>query len=176
MTKLVVGLGNPGKKYERTRHNAGFLVLDKMATDWKESKKAQTLYAKTEINGETVELLKPQTFMNNSGVAVAYAAKKHNAKSTDIVVVHDDKDISLGVYKIQTNRGAAGHNGIKSIIEHLGTQNFTRVRVGIATPEMDKYDDKADYVLAKFSKDELNTLEGVTKEIIEKIKLLISNY
>jgi len=167
--KLLIGLGNPGKKFERTRHNAGFLVLDKMATDWKESKKAQALYAKTEINGETVELLKPQTFMNNSGVAVAYAARKHNVKSTDITIIHDDKDIPLGEYKIQTNRGPAGHNGIKSIIEHLGTQNFTRVRIGIATPEMDKYDDQADFVLGKFSKAEMEILEDVIKNIIKEL-------
>ncbi len=173
--KLIIGLGNPGKKYERTRHNAGFLFLDKLATDWKESKKARALYCKTEINGVSVELLKPQTFMNDSGIAVAYAAKNHNLKPADIIIVHDDKDIPLGEYKIQTKNQTHPTHGVKSIIEHLGTQKFTRARVGIATPEMDKFEDKADFMLAKFSKDEIKTLNEVIEKVVAEIKHQLSS-
>ncbi|OGH84595.1 MAG: aminoacyl-tRNA hydrolase [Candidatus Magasanikbacteria bacterium RIFOXYA2_FULL_44_8] len=174
--KLIIGLGNPGKEYMRTRHNAGFLALDELAkqlecttSDWKESKKAKALYCKTTIDGTSVELLKPQTFMNDSGISVAYAAKNHNLKPTNIIVIHDDKDIPLGEYRDQTDRSAAGHNGVKSIIEHLGTQNFRRIRIGVATPEMAKYDDKADFVLGKFSKEEFIILNKILSEVATKL-------
>lgn len=166
--KLIVGLGNPGKKYEKTRHNVGFMVVDRLATNWKASKKARALYCKTELNGVGVEVLKPQTFMNESGVSVAYAAKNHNLKPEDIIIVHDDKDIPLGEYKIQTNRGPAGHNGVISIINYLGTQNFTRARVGIKSAVEIK--DTADFVLAKFTKEEQKTLEEVIDKVIKELK------
>lgn len=154
---LVVGLGNPGKQYAKTRHNVGWMVVDAIAkkNDWHESKNAQADYCHIEINGEETELLKPTTFMNNSGVSVAYAFKKH--PKAKLVVIHDDIDIPLGEMKIQTNRSAAGHNGIKSIIEHLGTQNFIRFRIGIKTTDAPAMDE----VLKKFSKDEEKTLSFV---------------
>ncbi|MFA7653768.1 MAG: aminoacyl-tRNA hydrolase [Candidatus Magasanikbacteria bacterium] len=165
--KLIVGLGNPGKKYEKTRHNAGFLVLDKLINNEQltinQTKKLRSEVAKN----KNFILAKPQTFMNESGLAVQALVNFYKIKPEDIIVIHDDKDIPLGEYKIQTNRGPAGHNGIKSIIEHLGTQNFRRVRVGIATPEMDKYEDKANFVLEKFSKEELKILNEVMEKIIK---------
>ena len=168
--KLVIGLGNPGKKFEKTRHNAGFLVVDKLISKEQIAiSKLTKLKSEVAKNNSTV-FAKPQTFMNESGVAVRALVDFYKLKPADIIVVHDDKDIPLGEYKIQTNRGSAGHNGVKSIIEHLGTQNFTRVRVGIATAEMDKYDDKADFVLGKFGKDEMKVLDGVMEEIIKSIK------
>ncbi len=163
--KLIIGLGNPGKKYEHTRHNAGFLAIDELAKNlelkFKDDKKMKAGVAK----GPEIILAKPQTFMNESGVAVRALIDFYKIKPTDIVVIHDDKDIPLGEFRNQTDRSAAGHNGIKSIIEHLGTQNFRRLRVGIATPEMDKYDDKADFVLGKFSKEEIKILDEVIKKL-----------
>ncbi|MFA6486341.1 MAG: aminoacyl-tRNA hydrolase [Candidatus Magasanikbacteria bacterium] len=167
--KLLIGLGNPGKEYEKTRHNAGFLALDTLAKNlelkFKLDKKMKAEVAK---NAEII-LAKPQTFMNESGVAVRALMDFYKLKPNDIVVIHDDKDIPLGEWRDQTDRSAAGHNGIKSIIEHLGTQNFRRLRIGIATPEMARFDDKADFVLGKFSKDELKIVEGVIRDIIERI-------
>ena len=184
--KIIVGLGNPGKKYEKTRHNVGWLVLDRLLpnkkTKWNESKKAKALYYKTEINGKQVELLKPNNFMNNSGYSVAYAVKKHNLNlKNDLIIVHDDKDIALGKVKVQTDHGAAGHNGIKSIIQHLGTQNFIRVRVGIApttspTPSFVKrrqIKNTAVFVLKKFGIFERKKLnEGINFAVEEIFKLL----
>ena len=173
--KLIVGLGNPGKKYERTRHNAGFLVLDKLISNEQLTiNKTEKLRSEVAKNKNFI-LAKPQTFMNESGLAVRALVDFYKLKPQDIIVIHDDKDVPLGEYKIQTDRGAAGHNGVKSIIEHLGTQNFTRMRVGIATPEMDKYEDKADFVLGKFGKDEQQILAGVIEKIVEEIHTLISN-
>ncbi|MSU75374.1 MAG: aminoacyl-tRNA hydrolase [Candidatus Magasanikbacteria bacterium] len=183
---LIVGLGNPGKEYERTRHNAGFLVLDALAGDesWSAGKKAQALFIKTEINNKRVELLKPTTFMNNSGVAVTYAMKNHNLTPNDIVVIHDDKDIPLGEFKIQRDRGAAGHNGVLSIIKHLSTKNFLRIRVGIGFPSpggrgtqgegsSPAIVNTADFVLAKFTQDEQKILHGVIKNVVEEVKKLL---
>jgi len=170
--KLVVGLGNPGKKYETTRHNVGFLVLDKLTSDWKENKKANALCVKTKINGKDVVLAKPQTFMNESGVAVRALCDFYKIKPTDVIVVHDDKDIPLCEYKIQTNRGPAGHNGVISIITHLGTQNFTRIRIGIKTDR--KIDDTANFVLDKFSKAEIKILNEVIENVLKEIKILIA--
>lgn len=148
--KLIVGLGNPGKKYEKTRHNVGFMVLDALAEGghWGSSKSVKAEYIKTSIDGQNVELFKPQTFMNESGSAVATAANKNGVSPVDILVIHDDIDVPLGEVKIQSDRGAAGHNGIKSIIQHLGTQDFTRVRVGIK-PSRQK-GDTSKFVLGRF--------------------------
>jgi len=170
--KIIIGLGNPGKKYEKTRHNVGFIILDKIIdkNEWRESTAGQLFYAKKEINGQEVEFIKPTTFMNNSGVATAYVYKKH--PQAEIIVVHDDKDIVLGEIKVQKNRSAAGHNGVKSIIEHLGTQDFTRVRVGIA-PKEKLTEDTADFVLDKFTKDEKIILDETIQKVIEEIYKII---
>jgi PTH1 family peptidyl-tRNA hydrolase len=181
--KLIIGLGNPGKKYEKTRHNAGFFVINKILdkklktnkTKWKENKKAKALYYKTEINGIEAEFLKPTTFMNNSGVAVAFAVKKYpKLKPEDIIVAHDDKDIPLGEMRIQTNRGPAGHNGVKSIIEHLGTQNFTRARIGVAPIDGNNIGDTADFVLKKFTKEEQNLLNKTIAKVADEIIKMIN--
>lgn len=171
--KLIIGLGNPGKKYTNTRHNAGWVVLDALIgkSQWKESEKAQAFIYKTEIEGKEVELIKPNTFMNNSGAAAAYALKKH--PTAELIVIHDDKDIPLGEIRVQTDRGAAGHNGVKSIMKHLGTQNFTRVRMGIATTELLSMD-AADFVLENFSKEEKNILNQAIEDATQKVRKLIS--
>ena len=172
--KLIVGLGNPGKQFERTRHNVGWMILDVLAgkETWRESKAAQANYVKMEIDEKRVELLKPNAFMNNSGVAVAYAVKKHGLNLNNLVVIHDDKDIPLGEFRVQIDRGAAGHNGVSSIIEHLGTKNFLRIRVGVAPIER-PIGDTADFVLGKFTKDEQKILHGVIERAVEEVKKII---
>lgn len=170
--KIIIGLGNPGKKYEQTRHNVGFMILDGMTEkkDWKKNSSAQMLSCQKEINGQEIILAKPTTFMNNSGFVATFLKKKY--PKAELIVVHDDKDIVLGEIKIQKNRSSAGHNGVKSIIERLGTQDFIRARVGIAPPEKIS-EDTADFVLKKFSKEEKGTLDEVVKKAIEEIYKII---
>jgi len=125
--KLVVGLGNPGEKYKNTRHNVGFLMVDKLfgEVEWGVSKSTKTLRSWVEFKGEKVELVKPQRFMNKSGVAVKIIKKKHpKLKNEDIYVIHDDLDIKLGEYKIDKGKGPKVHNGLASIYEQIGTKEF----------------------------------------------------
>jgi PTH1 family peptidyl-tRNA hydrolase len=170
---IIVGLGNPGKKYANSRHNVGWMVLDTLTgkINWKENEKAQAFIYKTELENKEVQFLKPNTFMNNSGVAVAYALKKH--PTAQIIVVHDDKDIPLGEIRTQIDRGSAGHNGVKSIIEHLGTQNFTRIRVGIAPVDPTVMHDTAEFVLENFTKEEKDKLNKTIVEAGRKIRELL---
>lgn len=156
--KLIVGLGNPGKEYKDTRHNAGYLFIDKLAD---------------EVISKKIILLKPKTFMNNSGTAVRAKVDFYKLSPADLIVAHDDKDLLLGEYKIQTNRSAAGHNGVQSIINHLGTQNFTRVRIGIAPEDKQTMGDTADFVLNRFTKKEKEILEKALAKAIEKIKKIL---
>lgn len=171
---IVVGLGNPGKKYSNSRHNAGWMVLDTLTgkIDWKDSEKYQAFIYPTELENKEVELIKPNTFMNNSGIAVAYALKKY--PKAKLIVVHDDKDIPLGEIRVQHDRSAAGHNGVKSIIEHTGTQDFTRVRVGIAPIDPKLIEDTANFVLENFSKEEKNILNQAIESATQEIRKLLN--
>jgi PTH1 family peptidyl-tRNA hydrolase len=173
--KLIVALGNPGKKYERTRHNVGWLFLDTLVPDgehWSASSKARAEYVKMEINGKRVELVKPQTFMNESGSAVAVMAKKNGIEPKDIIVIHDDKDIPIGETRVQTGRGAAGHNGVLSIFEHLGTKEITRIRIGVA-PTEHAIGDTADFVLGTLTASEQKTLHTVFEHVKNELDSLI---
>jgi len=180
--KLIVGLGNPGKKYEKTRHNVGFLVLDQLhdnllsynINDWELSKKFNALISGCVINNEKTILAKPMTYMNKSGEAVQNIGHFYKLRQKDIVIVHDDKDILLGELKVQENRGPAGHNGIKSIIEYIGTQDFTRVRIGIASENKKKMSDIPKFVLSKFGVLEKKKLQKSIDEAIDKIMKIIS--
>ena len=173
--KLIVGLGNPGKDYENTRHNIGFRVLDEIAKEknlnFKLSKKFQAEIA-LDKTGEEVIYAKPQTFMNNSGISVRSLFDFYKLSPQNVIIVHDDKDIPLGEIKTQTNRGDAGHNGVKSIIEHLGTKDFTRIRIGIA-PTNEDIKETADYVLSKFQAEEKNIVQEKIVESIKKIEATI---
>ncbi len=176
--KLIIGLGNPEKEYVSTRHNAGFLVLEKLASafespDWKFDKKSNSIITKGEINDKRTVLAMPQTYMNNSGLAAQGLLSFYKLKPEDLIVIHDDKDIPLGETRVQTNRGPAGHNGIKSIIEHLGTKNFTRIRVGVAPAKQESIKDTAGFVLGKFTTAEKKVLDEVAKNIIKEIESLI---
>lgn len=179
--KLIVGLGNPGKQYERTRHNIGFMVLDALQEHedslgkWEMSKKFNSATTGGMINGEKVLIAKPQAFMNNSGQAVQLIAHYYKIIPEHIIVVHDDKDIALGEIKVQSDRGAAGHNGIKSIIEHIGTKNFARIRVGVRSKNERKMRDTAKFVLAKFGLLERKIVQESIRNSIEEIQTFIKN-
>jgi PTH1 family peptidyl-tRNA hydrolase len=141
-TPVVVGLGNPGRSYERTRHNIGFLVADELARrhggSWRVRKKAEA--APVSLDLKNVTLLKPMTYMNNSGVAVA------GYEAAQLIVVHDDLDLEAGTVRVKVGGGAGGHNGLRSIIQHLGN-NFVRVRIGIGRPPVGVV--PVDYVLGR---------------------------
>ncbi len=177
--ELIIGLGNPETEYANTRHNAGFLILDKLATAfefpiWKFDKKSNAEITKGEINKKRTVLAKPQTYMNDSGTAVRSLLDFYKLTLADIIVIHDDKDIPLGEIRVQTNRGPAGHNGIKSIIEHVGTQNFTRIRVGVAPKTQEEIKNTADFVLGKFTTEEKKVLGTVTEHVIKEVEKLIA--
>ncbi|OGM15098.1 aminoacyl-tRNA hydrolase [Candidatus Woesebacteria bacterium RIFCSPHIGHO2_02_FULL_42_20] len=176
--KLIVGLGNPGDKFRNTRHNVGFVVLDALAqalnADFVVSKYANALYAKLEKGGKILELLKPQTFMNNSGRSVAYVYKRRSLKPEDVFVVHDDLDIKLGDYKIQKGKGPRVHNGLLSIYNRLRTKNFWHVRVGVNNRSQGRKIAGEDYVLQKFSDEELKILDGVISRIVRETNDLIT--
>ncbi|MBT3817601.1 MAG: aminoacyl-tRNA hydrolase [Candidatus Magasanikbacteria bacterium] len=174
---LIIGLGNPGKSYLKTRHNVGFMILDELrealqtydANPWELSKKFNAEISGANVKGEKIILVKPMTFMNRSGQSVGLIANYYKILPKDILVIHDDKDIQLGEYKVHTDRSAAGHNGIKSIIQYIGTQDFTRFRVGIAKHSDKKVKDTAKFVLGKFGLFEKKKLEAVTTGIITHI-------
>ena len=178
--KLVVGLGNPGKKYEGTRHNEGFSCVDMLAVrlhcdPWQKSKQGRLFFALGEVNGERVELVKPFTFMNASGEALVYVFKKHqNLRLDDLFVVHDDLDILLGKYKIQFGKGPRQHNGLHSIYERFGSKQFWHVRIGIENriTNLENRRQKlsgVEYVLERFSSEELVALEAVMKNVLDEL-------
>lgn len=180
--KLMVGLGNPEKRYEKTRHNAGFMLLDTLhetlepyqISNWKLSKKFNAQISGCTINGEKVILAKPMTYMNASGEAVQLLGHFYKISPHDLIVAHDEKDIPLGDIRIERNRSSAGHNGIKSIISHIGSQDFTRIRIGIKSKNEKKMQDTAKFVLSKFGlfeKKELHTsLERIIPDILNLLK------
>ena len=148
--KLVVGLGNPGKEYEKTRHNIGFMVLDSYIGQEKWSSKFNGLYIEKFINGEKVIFLKPQSYMNLSGGVVKKYVDYFNINLEDILIIQDDLDLDIGKLRIKTTSSAGGHNGIKDIIASLGSKDFLRLKIGISAST----GDTKDYVLSSFSKEE----------------------
>lgn len=175
--KLVVGLGNPGDQYVKTRHNIGFRCLEEVANcfglpNFTLNKKINGLFSKGKINKTVAILVKPLTFMNNSGFTVKAALSFFKIKPEDVVIIHDDKDIPLGEARVQNGRGSAGHNGVKSIIEELGSNEFTRIRVGIA-PKNEKIASTPDFVLDRFSKEEESELRPIMKKVTEEIRELM---
>jgi len=159
--KLIVGLGNIGKEYSQTRHNVGFMVADRIADKFccafgREERHATA--AEFRIEGEKILILKPTTYMNNSGQAVGEYARFFNIAPEDIAVIHDDMDLELGVLRIRKNGSSGGHNGIKSIQSHLGTEAFPRFRIGIGHPLHQK-EVVIDHVLTRFSEEEKKIIE-----------------
>lgn len=174
--KLIVGLGNPSKQYEDTRHNAGFVVLDEIRKsltfpEFQSNKKFNAEISEGVVDGEKIILAKPQTFMNLSGQSVQSILSFFKMSSEDLTVIHDDLDIELGAFKISTDSSAAGHNGVQSIFDTLGTQKIKRIRIGIEGAEKKKERIMAgvDFVLQSFSIEELGLIKNLSAEIIKAI-------
>jgi len=167
---LIVGLGNPGNKYVHTRHNVGFMVLDKLCDgEFKLEKKFNAEIC--ELDNEII-LLKPQTFMNLSGEAIKSFADYYKVDPKDIWVIHDDLDISFGEIRVREGGSSAGHKGIESIIKHLGTQDFLRFRIGVKNEMLDKIETE-DFVLQGFSENENKKLPKVINICINEIKEML---
>lgn len=163
--KLVVGLGNPGKEYSKTRHNVGFIVVDNYLKDVKWTKEKDCMLYLKKDGSNTTCFLKPLTFMNLSGNAVARIVKYYDIDVHDILIIHDDLDLEIGSYKIKTNSSSGGHNGINSIISMLKSQEFSRLKIGIGHSNDIP---TVDYVLGKLSKEEINNLDNdLYKKIID---------
>ena len=177
---IVVGLGNPGKKYERTRHNVGQDAVAELArrhgATLKEGRD-KALVAEVQLNGEKVVLAVPLTFMNESGQAVRALVKRHNLKADDyatrLVVVHDELDLPPGAVRVKEGGGLAGHNGLRSITSHLATQDYLRVRIGVGKPPT--ADLGADHVLRKVPPTERKVLDDAESRAADAIESLIAN-
>lgn len=169
MFRLIVGLGNPGDKYQNTRHNVGFMVVNALAEKyggkWKTDKKFEAELCEVEREGEKIWLLKPQTFMNISGKSVSAILNYYDIDLADLCIIYDDKDMEFGKIRFRQEGGSGGHNGIKSITEHLGTEEFPRLKIGVANELTEKMD-TADFVLTRFSKEEQEELPQIIEEVV----------
>ncbi|MEA2097998.1 MAG: aminoacyl-tRNA hydrolase [Patescibacteria group bacterium] len=177
--KLVIGLGNPGEEYKKTRHNAGFLAVDELVLSSKypsnlagkqilsTQSKFNAEISQGTMNNEKVILVKPLTFMNNSGQAVRAVLDYYKINTEDIIVIHDDLGILLGKYKISKNKNFGGHKGVQSIIDYLGTKDFTRIRIGIMIENKKTPTEK--FVLERFNEEEMEIVDKVIAEIIKNI-------
>lgn len=177
--KIIFGLGNPGDKYAGTRHNVGFEIVEKIKETWnfpdfKFNKKFNAEISKGDVEGKEILLVKPQTFMNLSGQAVASALDFYKLTPDDIIVIHDDLDIAVGKYRIAVDSSSAGHNGVQNIIETLATQKFKRLRVGIGEETKEGAivcrTGVHDYVLGKFSEEEAEKISKIEDNILGEIK------
>ena len=172
---IIVGLGNPTKEYDKTRHNVGFSVIDVLADrigiDVSE-KKHRALCGKGMLEGQKVILAKPQTFMNLSGESVRAMVDFYKVSPDEVIIVYDDISLEPGQLRIRTKGSAGGHNGIKNIIAHLGTQEFPRIKVGVG--EKPKYMDLADYVLSRFSKGEQELMDDAFRDAADAVAMMIS--
>ena len=172
--RLIVGLGNPGRRFSHSRHNVGFHCLDHMARKWGiklADRRARAVLGRGEVGDLPVVLAKPRTFMNNSGEGVAYLLNRFGLSPQDLVVIHDDMDLTLGSIRIRPRGGAAGHNGIRSIIATLATQEFPRLRVGIG--KVPEGLDGVEYVLGAFSPQEGQVIEGAVAVVAEAVTCLL---
>ncbi len=172
---LIVGLGNPGRQYELTRHNAGFLFADLLAD--KNSAKISKIQFKSvtasiDVGGHKCLLMKPQTFMNNSGEAVKQAAAFYKIPPEKIIVVFDDISLPCGKLRIRRKGSAGGHNGIKSIIYHMNSDNFPRIKLGVGEKPHPDYD-LADWVLSNFKKDEIPALREAAEKACDAVELIV---
>jgi PTH1 family peptidyl-tRNA hydrolase len=158
--KVIVGLGNPGKKYERTRHNAGFMAIDTISGKWGipvQQQKFRALVGEGRLGTEKVLLVKPQTYMNLSGESVAEIVSFYKLVPDDILVIYDDLDLPTGKLRLRLKGSAGGHNGVKSLIAHLGTSEWKRIKIGIDRPAPGR--SVSDYVLQEFSAEEMRTVQ-----------------
>jgi PTH1 family peptidyl-tRNA hydrolase len=175
---MIVGLGNVGREYEATRHNVGFMVVDLLASKAKKPFKAgagEYFLSEFRHAGEDVFLLKPTTFMNNSGVAVKDAVEKFGIDLVDLLVVYDDFNIPLGQLRLRKGGSDGGHNGVYSIIYHLNDDDFPRMRCGIGTEAVVPGRDMADFVLSKFQADESPEVEEMVKDAADAVFVFINS-
>ncbi|MFN6963039.1 MAG: aminoacyl-tRNA hydrolase [Pyrinomonadaceae bacterium] len=171
---VVAGLGNPGTQYERTRHNLGFMLVDRLAADSQTQVKREecrALVGRAEIEGQTVELVKPQTFMNLSGDAVSCLVKKPGRSVEKLIVISDDLAIPFGRIRIRPRGTHGGQNGLRSIIDRLGTQDFIRLRIGIQPDH--PVSDASRFVLERFSRSESEALEGILETSADAVRAII---
>ncbi len=167
MIKLIVGLGNPGSQYKKTRHNAGFLVLDRLDSnfsgDWRLESRFNSEVSEVYVSGCKVLLQKPLTFMNKSGDAVVKLAQYYKISPDEILVVHDELDFDSGVARLKKGGGHAGHNGLRDIIQKIGSRDFCRLRIGIGRPSQGK--DVANYVLSAATASELSGIQDIADRV-----------
>jgi peptidyl-tRNA hydrolase, PTH1 family len=169
---LVVGLGNPGREYARNRHNVGYLVVDELARrhggSWRSKFSGQL--AEVRLDGHKVALLKPETYMNDSGRAVSAAARFYKVEPGEVLAIHDEGDFELGRLELKVGGGLAGHNGLRSVAQHLKTQDFLRLRVGVGRPERGDRRPLADFLLSNFeSHDDAETLVSRAADAVEQL-------
>ncbi len=174
--KLVVGLGNPGIEYQFTPHNLGFLAIDRIADEYKArvaNRHCRALTGKAVIGGEQVLLAKPETYMNLSGLAVAELVREYEADpAQDLVVIYDELDLPFGTIRVRQRGGTAGHNGMESVVGALGTQEFARIRLGIA-PDF-KVGDGAGYVLSQLKKSQYDAVDQMLDSAAEAVKVIVT--
>lgn len=173
--KLIVGLGNPGREYARTKHNAGWLLVDALAErlgagEWRGSEKG--LAAEARIGAEKVLLVKPQTYMNNSGECAGPLMRWYGLEPEDVIAAHDDMDLPPGMVRIRRKGSAGGHNGIKSLIAHIGSENFGRVRIGVGRPLPGQSVIK--HVLTPFSEEDLPKIRAAVEYLLPAVECIVS--
>ncbi|MEA5532483.1 aminoacyl-tRNA hydrolase [Crocosphaera sp. XPORK-15E] len=172
--QLIVGLGNPEAKYDKTRHNIGFEVVDKLADawqlSWKENRRFQGMIAEgNSRNNQKVYLLKPLTYMNRSGQSVRAVTDWYKLNSADVLTIYDDMDLPIGRMRMRLSGSAGGHNGMKSIIAHLGNQNFPRLRIGIG--KSNHTDQTISHVLGRFSPDEKVIIDKIFPLVVDAVEM-----
>lgn len=174
---IIAGLGNPGKQYEMTRHNIGFHTIDYIADRLKvkvKKLKYKSLYGETEINGEKVYLVKPQTYMNLSGESIAEFAEFYKLSPEKIIIINDDISLDVGRIRVRPKGSAGGHNGLKSIIYRLGSDEFPRIKMGVGAPPNKDYD-LADFVLGRFTREEIPIMEKAIIKAADAAEEIIKN-
>jgi PTH1 family peptidyl-tRNA hydrolase len=168
VTHLIVGLGNPGREYEKTRHNVGFMMLDALAKKYNISvttSKFHALIGEGSIDGVRAVLMKPQTYMNNSGEAVGECARFYKIPPENILILCDEISFDVGIFRIRRKGSAGGHNGLKSIIAHLGSEGFPRFKIGVGNKPTPEYD-LASWVLSRFPEGDIKTLSSMEDAVI----------
>ncbi len=185
--KLVVGLGNPGDSYEQTRHNIGFVVLDKLRRELSDKSpewSAEDKHRAWVVKEGGVILAKPVTFMNNSGEAVGSLASFYKIAPEDIIVVHDDIDLPLGKIRIRQQGGTGGHNGVNSVLSHLKSDKFTRVRLGVGSGKSEhhkvadshtRHQHVIDYVLSRFGSNEAGDMRKLVEHGVEAVRMILTD-
>ena len=177
--QLFIGLGNPGEKYSMTRHNIGFMVLEKLANEencaFSKNKKIQGYLTERQISGKKVRILLPSTFMNDSGKSILAALNWFDLRIDQMIILVDDMALPLGKIRMRSKGSSGGHNGLKSIINNIGTQDFLRIRIGIGPPSQDNEERKSktiSHVLGTFNKQEIEIVNAVVIEVIKGLKMI----